>query len=260
MTKKEKVSNGNKTKTRIVFFIVVLMFFGILGSIEDENEKKETGNILQDIVYDTETSSSENKKYVDVTRKIYKPMKSEYKELNTTINAISSSDLLEPSSFKDIEKMKKIVSDLNSLITKLEKYKKKVLETKDNAREIAIESLGEAEGEIFYSDFEEGFNKVFVYMKKNNDAGKEYFNNLISLYNFLINNHSDYEVDYDEYGEENIYFYSDYNLNKSNQYIKENNELYEKLILSENEYNDYVNNNLKEYNLSVDDIENSFMK
>ena len=227
---------------------------------EDENEKKETENILRDIIYNTETSSPENKKYIDVIKKIYEPVKVEHKRINTVFNSMYLSDLLEYSSFKDIERMKKIVSDLNLLIIELEKYDKKMLEIKDNARNIAMEDLGEVDGEKAYLSFEEGFSKTFVYIEKCDNAEKKYFSNIISLYNFLIANYNDYEIDYDEYGEENIYFYSDYNLNKFNQYTEKNNRLYESYLLSEKEYNNYVNNNLKEYGMSIKDIESYYLE
>ena len=210
---------------------------------------------MQDVIYDTDTSLPENKKYVDVTKKIYEPIRLEYKSFSKTVDSMYLSDLFELSSFKDIKRMKNIVSDLNIMIIEWEKYDKKLLETKNNAKNIAIENLGESKGNEFYSGFEEGFNRSFVYAKRYNDTGKDYFNNIISLYNFLIANYSDYEIDYDEYGEENIYFYSSYGLNTYNKYIEENNKLYENYILSEKEYNNYMNNNLKEYGMSVEDIE-----
>lgn len=270
---KEKYNANNKNKAKIIFFIIVLIFCGIAGSVEDENKKKEQEKIMQDVIkeqkekmvqdviYNSETSLPENKKYVDITKKMFESIKVERKKLEATFNNTNLSDLLEYSSFKNVERMKEVVRELNLLMVAWGKYDKKMLEAVDNMqndiRNMAIKDLGEKEGEKVYLSSKKYFDKNFVVAEKYNNAGRNYFNEIISLYNFLIVNYDDYEIDYDEHGEETIYFYSENSAYKFNQHTEEVNKLYDKYVLLEKEYNDYMNNVLGKYNISLDDIENS---
>lgn len=252
---KIKPNKNNKRKTTAIFFIaVVLTLFIILGLTGSKDKEKEIGKEIKNLINKTEVSNPENEKYADVIKKVYEPIEAEYESFNEVFDSADLSDLLEFSSFREIERMKNIVSDLNAIMIAWEKYDKKESEVMNNVEHIVIESLGESEGKRFYSNFEESFNQSLIYGQKYNNAGKDYHNNIILLYNFLIANYNDYKIDYDENGEEGMYFYSEHSLNAFDKYVEDSNRLSENYIQSEKEYVNYMNNKFKKYGISIEDF------
>ncbi len=245
----------NKNLLSILITIGILASIFIITNIFEEKEvKQEVGQVMKDLLYDNETNSPEYKKYVEVFTKIYEPIKIEYGEFKKVGESVNLSDLLEYSSFQSLEEMNRIVEDLNLLIEAWIEYENKVIETKERAENIIRESFDKQEAEVILSSFIEGYNLSKAETNKYTTTGKKYINKILSLYEFLIINYDYYYIDYDETGEQNIFFYYDNDIDRYNKYMEDIYTLAIEFVATETEYYDYINNYFKDYGITVEDF------
>ncbi len=250
-----KGGENKSNLTRILVIIGILALIIVLIVIEKRDVKLEAGKIFKNVFYGTENTTPEGKKVVEMFTKIYEPIKIEYGEFKKVGESVNLSDLLEYSSFRSLERMNRIVEDLNLLIEAWISYENKVVEIKGSAKTIISQYYDEPEAGEVFSEFEKGYNISIQKSQEYTDKGKEYINKIISFYEFLIINYDYYYIDYDETGSLNIFFNYDNDISRFNKYTEEIYVLANEFTVMEADYIKYVNDYFKDYGVTVGDIE-----
>lgn len=270
IAKAEKKSSILKVLAAFIlgFLVVAGVIGGIVGLIKQKKDA-ESAKIFNDALKGSDTVSPENKKYADYLQKILDYHKSANADLFPLCTKLDNSEVLSYSTFKTEELLKIYISDIDGCIKEYDGYEEKYdllvkKAIKKNEELVQSENFSEEEkrGEI------EGFVATVVDAKKKELALKQavalqnYNKDALKIYNFLLANFFDYEIDYDEYNELNIYFYSDENIDAYNKLLDEFNVSYNIFIGVKEEINAYTNLRLKKSGTDVkaEDIEEYMQK
>lgn len=249
----------SKTTKLIINGIFILLLIGLIASIfaafySKPSYYKEAGKLLKDVFYGTETAGPESEKYIKIISEIYEPIKEGYAELIENSKSIDLSDLFEYSSFQNLERMRAIVSDSNFLMENIDRYINMINEVRGGTKEIASKYLAGEELEAFTRGVEESSSAMVSVSQRYVQAIKDYFNKLLAFYEFLIINFDYYEIDYDETGEQNIFFVYENDVERYNKYMEEFTALAAQYTIKEEEYFKYMNDYLKDYGLDYEDF------
>lgn len=178
--------------------------------------------IIEDAIYGT--NQSEQIEFVDLLSQIFSGyQQGQSKEFPATL-ALDSSNVLEFDSYETKESLKNSIDLLSQSISELDRADEIIRLLKEEAREQIRDSyLSEEEKASMLSSFNSSANdadRTYLTQRRYKTLQQTY-QEMLELYNFLLSNFSDYEIDFDEYGYENIFFYSDKNINLYNTHMEE---------------------------------------
>jgi len=247
--------------------IGVLLTLGILISTAvyglNQYKAKDATPILEDALYGTQQSG--DTKFVGVLSDIFKGYyEATTKKFPATI-ALDSSNVLEFDSFETKASLQSSISLLKSSIAELSRADQILLEVKEEAREkIRNSNLSEEDKADVLGGFNKSANNTdqSYYTTRRYQTLKQSYEEMLKLYQFLLANFNDYEIGFDENGEENIFFTSDININTYNTHMANIQKASLRFVEAEAALLEFMNQQLKNQGIDMkaEDIQNSFIQ
>lgn len=247
--------------------ISVLVTFGILvvtiAYTINEYRSQDVTPILEDALYGTQQSG--DKEFVGVLSDVFKGYyEATTKKFPATI-ALDSSNVLEYDSFETKASLQSSISLLKASISELSRADQILLEVKDEAREkIRNSNLSEEDKADVLGGFNKSANNTdqSYYTTRRYQTLKQTYDEMLQLYQFLLTNFNDYEISFDDNGEENIFFYSDVNIDTYNAHMTDIQKASLRFQEAEAALLAFVNQNLKDQGIDIkaEDIQNSLMQ
>lgn len=239
-----------KTLTFIVLATLVLV--GIGYNTYSENKPYNVNSMALDALYGTNVSGEND--ITDALRGVFDKYKEQYQLQFSANIALDASNVLEYDSFETGAELTKSINLLRNAI--------KELEASDETQETIKESIREYIRQLDFSeDFKlemlRGFNESVnnsekkYLINRRSELLVESYTEMLGLYNFLYANFNDYYIDFDEFGEENIFIYSDENIDTYNKYMKDIGYSSLRFQESEQALFDYMNERLTEQGIDI---------
>lgn len=262
-----KKSFWNKHNNLISALIGVLITLGILIATVvytvNEYRSQNVTPIIEDALYGTQQSG--DSELAKVTSDVFKGYyETSTKKFPATI-ALDSSNVLEYDSFETRAQLQSSISLLKESVAELSRADQVFLEIKEEARErIRNSNLSEEDK----ADVLSGFNKTAnntdqsYYTIRRYQTLKQTYEEMLQLYQFLLANFDDYKIEFDDNGEENIYFYSDANIDIYNAHMADIRKASLRFQEAEAALLEFANQVFKNQGIDIkaEDIQSSFMR
>jgi len=259
---------ASSLRTAINIILTILIVF-MIGGYKAQQDRKAATNVFNDVLKDTQTTSAENKKYVDLVKKILDYNKTENIKLFPSCLKVENSQVPEFSSFKTEESLKKNLTDLEKCVKEHDGFDKvydDLIKRMMNEGEdwMAEGNFTEEEKEEFRRSFAKNLydSKKRELVLKQGVAEQNYYANIQKLYEFLLANFSSYQIDVNEFGEEDIFFSNDKVAEEYDLVAEEFGVALDDYLKAYEELETYINSGLEKLglDLKLSDVEEYMQK
>ena len=210
-------------------------------------------SIMQDALYGTNKSGET--KYVSLITEIFNSYNDNFTKNFTKTIEIDSSEVLEFSSFETLNTLNYNIELLEASIAELDGFREILNETKEKTRERIRNNPNLSENEKI--EVLAGFNNSVNSVDREYLINKRYqslqntYEEVLELYNFIYLNYYDYFIDFDENYVENIYFYTDENIDIYNMYMVEIEKDTFRFLEADQAFIDYTNQQFKNNGIDI---------
>ncbi len=245
----------------VIIVIVVLALIRITGSLADKNNSDTANDIFNDVVYGTSQSKDTN--IVNATSDLFKSYKEEWSKRFPFTITLDNSNVLEFESFETKIAIKDSIDILNGSIAELGNLDNLFAELRQSATKKinSLNTLSEDDKKDILEAFYESLDNEdrIYYTKRRYETLKAFYEEILNLYKFLLLNFDDYYIDFDENNEENIFFYSDSNISKYNNFMIGIESKRRRFLEAENALYEYSDQKLKDQGVDINlkDLQNS---
>lgn len=240
---------------RIILVVSAIIIFSAGSSIAKYNAQKDTYDLFKDVLSGKSESSSV---YTQVVSEVLSYYKAENQRMFPYNSQLESSDILEYGSFKTKVRISATVVNIKGALEELRDYGTSYAGMLIGAKAIISGSnLSESQKKEMLVGFEESAtNSTNLALRGDKISTQiEYYEKVLSLYEFLLANFDDYKIEIDEENEEQIAFYSDRNITRYNQLISEVQILAKAHVAAYERYSEATKQNT---GVSADEIENYY--
>lgn len=246
------------------FILVSSIVSGVYDAINEE-DTQEVKNIINDTLNNSQTASPENQKYTDALKKVFEYYKNENASLIALDKQIAASDLMEYSSFKNQSSLQNHITILSRYLDELKRLKKSQAEVSNKGKEIFANSdLSASEIDVVMKSWDESSNDPTMKDLRNRryDSLMVWTESVLNLYKFMSKNFSNYTLDKDSYGEDQVFFETDTQVDEYNNLNERISIQSQDFLKIDKQFRDYSNKKFTELGLgiSVDDVENYLYK
>jgi hypothetical protein len=254
----EQSINKKDLITRPIFILGVFIVVFIAGSsFATHNSNKEIGEMVNNSL--NGNFDPKNKGYDRVLAEIF----AYYKDSNNVFfpytTKLSTSDVLEFSSYKTKNDLIRTMDNLKGSIEELRNHDNNFAKLTSGAKDIIFKSsLSDKEKQDMLIGFEKGYQGNKELRQNKALAQAVFYEKVLSLYEFLLANFDDYQIKSTDGGEESIYFYTDRNITRYNQIYSEVQTLAQSYVKAENALKENLDN--KNSGVSSQAVENYFNK
>jgi hypothetical protein len=272
----QPIIDNKKTKNKvlsyilsfIVFIFVVSFFKGVASSIikyTQKDNKQVASQMMKDVLNDTNESTGEAKKYTEIMKSVFEYYKMAVSELFPSDRKIQESNVLTMESYKTKENLTLIIGYLNDSIAEFSDYNNRIVVVKNNAiAKINESDLSASDKQDLADSFRKGLDDEEANKLANEriQALVTHTKSILKIYQFLLKNFNEYEINSDENGEENIYFTSDNLINAYNTLAEESQKSLTNYESANQKFVDYQSKKLKDagIDINVGEIQNYFNK
>lgn len=248
----------------LIIGVVRGVISGAIGSFNKTADKQEVSNIIKDSLNNTNTSSAENTKYVNVLKQVFEYYKSEVPKLIPSVEGIESLHLLEVESYKTRANINAILITLNNIASDLnnfeQRYQVVIANSKNVLNSNVLTANEKAEVIKSFDDAVDDAQTKQVRFKLISSLQDLIAKEKV-LYQFMLTNFNKYEVQYDpEIAGDNVFFYSNTNVDKFQKLISDIDLSRQNYEIAQAAYDKNADSRLSEYGLTSKDLENFYAK